>query len=169
MTDVLLRAGVQGGVIDRLEMHGTGTSLGDPIEVGAALEVFASPSSAARHAARPGHALTLEGAKPRAGHCEPGAGVVGMLFAMSHITERTMAPLIHLRELNPHVEAATRRSTRVRESTDTSSASSAKTMDSWLGVRAWRTCDYPAVSIWCEWLCIQAPMRTPSYVEDTAR
>lgn len=113
MTDVLLRAGVQGGVIDRLEMHGTGTSLGDPIEVGAALEVFASPSSAARHAARPGHALTLEGAKPRAGHCEPGAGVVGMLFAMSHITERTMAPLIHLRELNPHVEAATRRSTRV--------------------------------------------------------
>ena len=113
MTDVLLRAGVQGGVIDRLEMHGTGTSLRGSIEVGAALEVFASPSSAARHAARPGHALTLEGAKPRAGHCEPGAGVVGMLFAMSHITERTMAPLIHLRELNPHVEAATRRSTRV--------------------------------------------------------
>ena len=108
VADALLRSGLHGDALGRLEMHGTGTSLGDPIEVGAALEVLAPPTRADRAPSR-GPALTLEGVKPRAGHCEPGAGAVGLLFAMANLTERAVASLVHLRQLNPHVEAATRR------------------------------------------------------------
>ncbi|XP_022840662.1 Polyketide synthase, KR, partial [Ostreococcus tauri] len=107
MADVLVRAGLHARTIGRLEMHGTGTSLGDPIEVGAALEVLASPSMESQPSSA--RALTFEGAKPRVGHCEPGAGVVGLLFATAHVTTRATAALVHLRQLNPHVEAAARR------------------------------------------------------------
>lgn len=40
-------ANVSPSVMGGLEMHGTGTSLGDPIEIGAASEVFAAPGDAA--------------------------------------------------------------------------------------------------------------------------
>ncbi|XP_022839818.1 Thiolase-like, subgroup, partial [Ostreococcus tauri] len=89
MADVLVRAGLHARTIGRLEMHGTGTSLGDPIEVGAALEVLASPSMESQPSSA--RALTFEGAKPRVGHCEPGAGVVGLLFATAHVTTRATA------------------------------------------------------------------------------
>ena len=53
-------------------MHGTGTPLGDPIEVGAAVAVFLSPSSAAAG----GRSLpfTLTAIKSEVGHAEPAAG-----------------------------------------------------------------------------------------------
>src|SRR5262249_32636049 len=40
ISEALRRAGVGGGQVDYLEAHGTGTSLGDPIEVQAAGAVF---------------------------------------------------------------------------------------------------------------------------------
>ncbi|CAL6311131.1 unnamed protein product [Bathycoccus prasinos] len=79
IVDVLKRANYNASGVDRLEMHGTGTSLGDPIEVGAALEVLvSSPKSMQTTSSVPflssqKRNLTLEGAKTRTGHCEPGA------------------------------------------------------------------------------------------------
>lgn len=55
--------------IESLEMHGTGTPLGDPIEIGAALAVL-------RGAAHP---VALTAAKSHVGHAEPAAGGVSLL------------------------------------------------------------------------------------------
>ena len=66
--------------IGQLEMHGTGTSLGDPIEVGAATAVLRSDAKLTTQ-----DALVLEAAKSRVGHCEPGAGIVGIVSAMSRL------------------------------------------------------------------------------------
>ncbi len=52
-----------------LELHGTGTPLGDPIEVSAAMAVLSGSST---------H-LRLTAAKSRVGHAEPAAGAIGML------------------------------------------------------------------------------------------
>ena len=52
-----------------LELHGTGTPLGDPIEVGAALAVLSGSRTPVR----------LTAAKSRVGHAEPAAGAIGML------------------------------------------------------------------------------------------
>ena len=50
-------------------MHGTGTPLGDPIEVGAALAVLRGSE----------HAVALTAAKSLVGHAEPAAGAVSLL------------------------------------------------------------------------------------------
>ncbi|CAL6312384.1 unnamed protein product [Bathycoccus prasinos] len=103
IVDVLKRANYNASGVDRLEMHGTGTSLGDPIEVGAALEVLvSSPKSMQTTSSVPflssqKRNLTLEGAKTRTGHCEPGAGTVGLMFAISRMSQRLISSLTHLR------------------------------------------------------------------------
>ncbi|CAL6314298.1 unnamed protein product [Bathycoccus prasinos] len=105
IVDVLKRANYNASGVDRLEMHGTGTSLGDPIEVGAALEVLvSSPKSMQTTSSVPflssqKRNLTLEGAKTRTGHCEPGAGTVGLMFAISRMSQRLISSLTHLRIL----------------------------------------------------------------------
>ena len=77
--------------ISLLEMHGTGTALGDPIEIGAAASVLL-PSSASSSSSRNGQQqqqqqqrqqrrrrpLALAAAKARLGHSEPVAGAAGL-------------------------------------------------------------------------------------------
>ena len=55
--------------IETLEMHGTGTQLGDPIEIGAALTVLRSSSTV----------LRLTASKSRVGHAEAAAGGIGFI------------------------------------------------------------------------------------------
>lgn len=78
-------------------MHGTGTSLGDPIEAGAASAVLIE-GTAARDAP-----LTFMASKSWVGHAEPGAGVVGLLHAYTALSQHAALPLQHLRSVNPHV------------------------------------------------------------------
>ena len=85
-------------------MHGTGTALGDPVEVAAALAVV-RPSSA-HYSLPPGQKLTLMASKSAAGHCEPAAGLVALAAAVAALGDGAAVPVLHLRMLNPHVEAA---------------------------------------------------------------
>ena len=63
-------ADTQPEAVDNLEMHGTGTPLGDPIEVGAALAVLGGTCKK--------HATSLSAAKGMLGHCEPAAGAASV-------------------------------------------------------------------------------------------
>ena len=65
-------------------MHGTGTPLGDPIEVGAACEVLAPVTG---DAAECTGALLLEAAKAWAGHAEPAAGTLGIVAAQVFLAQ----------------------------------------------------------------------------------
>ncbi|HEX6245561.1 MAG TPA: beta-ketoacyl synthase N-terminal-like domain-containing protein, partial [Polyangiales bacterium] len=76
----LSAAGLEPRDIDALEAHGTGTTLGDPIEAGALAEVFA----ATRPADSP---LYLGSSKSNLGHTQAAAGVLGvqkMILALLH-------------------------------------------------------------------------------------
>ena len=80
MRQALVRAGVAPAEVDYLEAHGTGTVVGDPIELNAASEVFGRE----RDADRP---LLIGSVKTNIGHLGPAAGVAGMIktvLAMRH-------------------------------------------------------------------------------------
>ena len=66
----LQNAGLSASAVDVLEMHGTGTPLGDPIELGAALAVV-GPSGRQQPTG-------LSAMKSILGHCEPAAGAASM-------------------------------------------------------------------------------------------
>jgi len=96
-------AGLAAGEVGALEMHGTGTALGDPIEIGAALAVLPSRGS------ETGASFILTAAKSRLGHAETGAGALGMLHAARHLEECMPRPITHLREINPYVSSILQR------------------------------------------------------------
>jgi acyl transferase domain-containing protein len=98
----LVAAGLAPGDVSGISMHGTGTGLGDPIEVGALAAVFSS--SGGRAASAGAQAPLLLGAsKSWLGHAEPAAGVVGVAHAAREMAGRLAPPIAHLRALNPYV------------------------------------------------------------------
>jgi 3-oxoacyl-(acyl-carrier-protein) synthase/acyl carrier protein len=78
-----------------LEMHGTGTPLGDPIEVGAATAVLGGGPLP----------LRLTAAKSRVGHAEPAAGSVGILQVTAQLAGARGNAIMHLVRINPHVSS----------------------------------------------------------------
>lgn len=97
LKDALARAGVAPAEVDYLEVHGTGSPLGDPIEVNAAAEVYGE----GRAENRP---LIMGTAKTNIGHLEAAAGVVGLIKVMLAMKRRSIPRHLHFETPNPHVD-----------------------------------------------------------------
>ncbi|CAE8600698.1 unnamed protein product, partial [Polarella glacialis] len=76
--------------------HGTGTSLGDPIEVGAVRKIMSKSERST--------ALLLVTNKTHTGHLEGGAAMTSLLAAAFQVKQACAIPIIHFRQLNPHLE-----------------------------------------------------------------
>jgi hypothetical protein len=82
--------------VDCFECHGTGTALGDPIEVGAFKRIY---NSAPRS-----HTLMVTTSKTNLGHLEGGAGMAGFVKCCLQVMRAEGSPNLHLREKNPHLD-----------------------------------------------------------------
>ena len=82
--------------VDYIEAHGTGTSLGDPIEVDALASVFASSKRE-----KPGNALMVGSVKANIGHLEGAAGMAGLIKAILVLQHECVPPNVGLKDLNP--------------------------------------------------------------------
>ena len=92
----LANAGVEASQVHYVETHGTGTSLGDPIEVGALAAVLGEK----RPTANP---LAIGSIKTNIGHLEAAAGVAGLIKAVLAVQHAEIPPHLHLRELNRYI------------------------------------------------------------------
>lgn len=93
------RAGLGPEAIDVIEAHGTGTPLGDPIEV-EALSRALGPQ---------GPMIPLGAVKTNLGHLEAAAGVAGTLKLVLSLLHEQLPPNLHFREANPHLRLSERR------------------------------------------------------------
>ncbi|GJM23218.1 MAG: polyketide synthase [Planctomycetota bacterium] len=93
----LANAGVSPGDIGYMEAHGTGTSLGDPIEVAALDAVFGPGRDRERHP------LMIGSVKTNIGHAEPAAGIAGLIKVVQILEHGVIPPHLHLNEPNPHI------------------------------------------------------------------
>lgn len=88
-------AGLDPGRISYVETHGTGTSLGDPIEVEALSATYGRAESAT--------ACTLGAVKTNIGHLEGAAGVAGFIKAVLAVNRGKQPANVNFRSLNPLV------------------------------------------------------------------
>ncbi|MBW7475087.1 SDR family NAD(P)-dependent oxidoreductase [Paenibacillus oenotherae] len=95
--DVLLRAWEDAGVdpetVSYIEAHGTGTKLGDPIEVQAIHHAFD------RHTAKRGF-CAIGSIKSNVGHLDHAAGLAGLLKVVCALKHRTLPATLHFRRSN---------------------------------------------------------------------
>ncbi|HXE05850.1 MAG TPA: beta-ketoacyl synthase N-terminal-like domain-containing protein, partial [Bryobacteraceae bacterium] len=98
--DVVRRALENGRVspesISYVETHGTGTALGDPIEIEALGAVLGSESLTSE-------ACFLGAVKTNLGHLEAAAGIAGLIKATLALYYEAVPANIHFKSLNPHI------------------------------------------------------------------
>ena len=82
--------------VDYVETHGTGTALGDPIEVGALGQVFAK--------AKRMEPILLGALKTNIGHAEAAAGMAGLIKTVLAIENKQIPANLHLDCPNPLIE-----------------------------------------------------------------
>ncbi len=92
----LARAGLAGGDVDYLEAHGTGTPLGDPIEVQAAGAIY----GAGRDADRP---LLIGSVKTNIGHLESASGAAGLIKVVLSLQHEMLPQSLHFESPSPHI------------------------------------------------------------------
>ena len=92
----LENAGVGPGDIDYIEAHGTGTSLGDPIEIGALGRVFGP----GRPSTQP---LIVGSVKTNIGHTESAAGIAGLIKVALSLEHETIPAHLHFNQPNPRI------------------------------------------------------------------
>src|SRR5262249_30318793 len=80
--------------IDYIEAHGTGTPLGDPIELRALGNVFTG---------RRDRPLVVGSVKTNIGHTEACAGVAGLIKVVLSLLHQTIPPTLNFRSPTPHV------------------------------------------------------------------
>ncbi|HYI12098.1 MAG TPA: SDR family NAD(P)-dependent oxidoreductase [Thermoanaerobaculia bacterium] len=100
--DAWTRAGVPIDSVSYIETHGTGTELGDPLEVEALTTAFQAVAREQGVELREGF-CGLGSIKSNIGHLEPAAGIAGLIKVLLAMQHRTLPPTIHVEEVNPYL------------------------------------------------------------------
>lgn len=95
MRRALEDAGIEPQQVDYLEAHGTGTALGDPIELAAVQAVYGAVN-------RP-FPLWVGAVKTNVGHLEAAAGITGVIKTALALQHRLIPAHLHLQQPSPHI------------------------------------------------------------------
>ncbi|MBL5862184.1 SDR family NAD(P)-dependent oxidoreductase [Serratia fonticola] len=90
-------AGVHSRAISYLEAHGTGTALGDPIEISGLTDVFTNQTADKQFCA-------IGSVKSNIGHCESAAGIAGLSKILLQMQHGLWVKSLHSEVINPHID-----------------------------------------------------------------
>src|SRR5688572_3148621 len=99
VAEALNLSGVPADTIGYIECHGTGTPVGDPIEIAGLTHAFRSLTD------RKGF-CAVGSAKTNIGHLDTAAGVAGFIKVVEMLRHQSLVPNLHFREPNPEVDWA---------------------------------------------------------------
>ena len=96
IAEAIAASGVDPRAVSYLEAHGTGTSLGDPIEIAGLQKAFRQAGGSPDH-------LAIGSVKSNIGHCESAAGIAAVTKVLLQLRHGELVPSLHSAVLNPHI------------------------------------------------------------------
>ncbi|MGL5939577.1 MAG: SDR family NAD(P)-dependent oxidoreductase [Waterburya sp.] len=97
IAEALALAEVEPETISYIETHGTGTALGDPIEIAALNQVFEADMKEKNYCA-------LGSVKTNIGHLDAAAGITGLIKTVLALKHQQIPPSLHFQQPNPKID-----------------------------------------------------------------
>ncbi len=97
ISEALAVADVDPATITYIEAHGTGTALGDPIEIAALTKAFRAYTDKKQYCG-------IGSVKSNIGHCDTAAGMAGLIKAVHALSHRKIPPSLHYETPNPEID-----------------------------------------------------------------
>jgi acyl transferase domain-containing protein/acyl carrier protein len=99
IAESLLMAGFEPDTIGYVEAHGSGTALGDPVEIAALTQAFRAGTEGTGFCA-------VGSVKASVGHCNAAAGIAGLLKTVLALKHGEIPPSLHFERPNPRIDFA---------------------------------------------------------------
>ncbi|MEM9691929.1 MAG: type I polyketide synthase [Myxococcota bacterium] len=100
ISEAIALAGIHPDTIQYIEAHGTGTPLGDPIELAALTQAFQTETQ------RQG-CCAIGSVKTNIGHLDTAAGVASLIKVIQSLKHRELPPTLHFSSPNPQIDFET--------------------------------------------------------------
>lgn len=97
LVEAMSKAKVDARSISYIEAHGTGTALGDPIEITGLAQAFAKDTSDTGF-------CSIGSVKSNIGHLESAAGIAGIVKVLLQMKNKKLVPSLHAETPNPNIE-----------------------------------------------------------------
>ncbi|WP_335871249.1 type I polyketide synthase [Bacillus sp. 2205SS5-2] len=97
IADAMAMADVHPYTVGMIEAHGTGTPLGDPIEISALTQVYREQTTEKNYCA-------IGSVKSNIGHLGVASGVAGLIKATLSLYYKKIPPTLHFEEANPNID-----------------------------------------------------------------
>jgi acyl transferase domain-containing protein/acyl carrier protein/ubiquinone/menaquinone biosynthesis C-methylase UbiE len=95
--DALEKAGIDPGTINYVETHGTGTILGDPVEISGLIKAYGKYTDKKQY-------CSIGSVKTNIGHLESAAGIAGLTKILLQMKHRQLVPSLNAKNLNPNID-----------------------------------------------------------------
>ncbi len=99
ISEALAIGAIKPDTVTYIETHGTGTTLGDPIEIAALTQAFRNITDAKGFCA-------IGSLKTNVGHLDAAAGVAGLIKTVMALKHKLLPPSLHFEEPNPKIDFA---------------------------------------------------------------
>lgn len=97
IVECLEKTGIHPRTISYIETHGTGTSLGDPIEIQGLVKAYCQYTQDLQF-------CSIGSVKSNIGHAESAAGISGLHKAVLQLYNKRLVPSLHSEELNSYID-----------------------------------------------------------------